>query len=266
MPVIEKTVYAILTVVLLSLGACATDPGARKELEIPVAQRSPANDEQQRAKIHTDLGMLYLQQERFEVALEEAKLALAADSSYALAYSLLGMTYMALNDMRTAEENLQRALSYAPQDPEINNNYGWYLCQNKQEKRAVEYFQRALSNPFYKTPAIPNTNAGICLLRIKDYAAAAAYLNKAWQIDPGNVIAVYWLAEMHYRQGNYQDSRQLLHELSKMMDPTAETLWLSIRVERKLGDREAEARLVSQLRRRFNGSLQYQLYTQGKFE
>jgi Tfp pilus assembly protein PilF len=53
-----------------------------------------ATDQQQRAKVHTELGSLYLLDGRSAIALEEARIAIAADANYAPAYNLLGLTHM----------------------------------------------------------------------------------------------------------------------------------------------------------------------------
>ena len=44
------------------------------------------------------------------------------------------------------------ALGLAAGDPEINNNYGWFLCQNGREQLAINYFMAAAKNPLYATP------------------------------------------------------------------------------------------------------------------
>jgi type IV pilus assembly protein PilF len=50
------------------------------------------------------------------------------------------------------------------------------------------------------------------------------------------------------------------------MEPTADVLWMALRAERKLGNREAEARHASQLRRRFPGSPEQELLSQGQYD
>jgi type IV pilus assembly protein PilF len=44
---------------------------------------------------------------------------------------------------------------------------------------------------------------------------------------------------------------------------TPEVMWLALRIERKLGNREAEARYASQLRRRFPGSPEHRAADSG---
>lgn len=252
------------------LSGCTTTgagPGAFNEgAEQAVSAQVPDNEIQQRAKVHTELGALYLLDGRPAVALEEARIALAVDSSYAPAYNLLGLTHMTLNEPRLAEENFEKALRLARGDPEINNNFGWFLCQTGREQRSIAYFMTAVHNPFYATPTKAYTNAGICALRLKDDKAAEDNLMQALRLAPANTQAMFWLGELTYRQGRHPEARQWVSEVEKLQEPNAELLWLALRIERKLGNREAETRLATQLRKRFAGSPEHRLLTQGRYE
>jgi type IV pilus assembly protein PilF len=252
---------------LILLAGCAGRPAAPShEFEQSASQQSSSSDTRQRAKVHTELGSLYLSDGRLAVALEEARTAIAADADYAPAYNLLGLVHMTLKENQLAEENFERALRLIPNDAEINNNYGWFLCQTGREKRSLAYFQAALKNPLYATPAKPYTNAGLCSLRIKDDAAAEEYLSRALRIDAVNGAANYWLADIFYRHGRLGEARLRLDELHRGGDANAESLWLAVRVDHKLGDRDAEARHSSQLRRKFAGTPEYQKLMQGQYE
>lgn len=262
----SKFIVAIGLALLLA-GCTATGPGSSQAgARQAVSEQPPENEQQQRAKTHVELGSLYLLDGRSAIALEEARIALAADSSYAPAYNLLGLTHMMLNETRLAEENLERALRLAPGDPEINNNFGWFLCQSGREQRSMAYFSEAIRNPLYATPTRAYTNAGLCSIRLKDDKAAEAYLLNALRLSPTNTQALFGLAEIAYRHGRHAEARQWATDIEKMMEPTAEVIWLALRIERKLGNRDAEARYASQLRRRFPGSAEQRLLTQGQYE
>ncbi len=252
----------ILAAVFL-LAACA---GVAQHPEEPVSQQQTSNDASQRAKVHTELGSLYLVRGNLSVALEEARIALSADANYAPAHNLMGLVHMQLQEASLAEASFERALRLAPADPEINNSFGWFLCQTARERRSLQYFQNALKSPLYATPTMTYANAGICSLRIKDDKAAEEYFLNALRADNRNDRAIYFLADIAYRQNRLAAARQRLTELHKLVEPTSDTLWLAARVERKLGDREAEARYSSQLRRRFPGTPELQRLMQGQYE
>lgn len=247
----------IVWVLCCGLALCSwSSRAANEEAEAARAQ----------AKAHTDLGTAYFRANRFAVALEEVANALGADASYAPAYNLAGLVHMYLRERDKALENFQRALRLAPSDSEINNNYGWMLCQEGREKEAFPLFMQAVKNPLYATPTKPFYNAGMCALRIKDDALAEDFFVKAVMVDPKNMAGLYRLAEIKYRANNLHDAQRYVGVVLRSLEDDPAPLWLAIRIERKLGNRKAEADYTSQLRRKFQGSPEYQALLQGKFE
>lgn len=254
-------------VVVATLAACAATPGAgRAVAERPASEVPPASAAAASAKIHVDLGTAYLQVGRYAVALDEAKAALVSDPTYSPAYHLMGLVYMYIEDMDSARDNFLRALQMAPNDPELNNSYGWFQCVNGQEKDGLERLARAGRNPYYRTPARSYTNAGLCQLRQGNDAAAEAEFRRAVQLDAANAQAMYQLAAIAYRRGAYEAARGYLVELHQQNEPTAESVWLGVRTERRLGNREAESSYAAQLRGRFADSVEHRALSQGKYE
>lgn len=263
----RKVVSSLALIIVLA--ACTTTgsgPGSGRGAQQAVSAQPAASEEQKRAKVHTELGSLYLLDSRSAIALEEARIALSVDSNYAPAYNLLGLIHMVLNEPRLAEENFQKALSLAPGDPEISNNYGWFLCQNGREQLSINYFMVAAKNPLYTSPTKPYTNAGICSMRVRNDKAAEEYLSTALRLSPTNAQAMLGLAEIAYQRGRLKEARQWTSDIEKMMEPTSDVLWMIMRIERKLGNRETEARYALQLRRRFPGSEEQRLASQGKYD
>lgn len=259
-------VWTLVAAALLA-GCTATGSGGGSEgARQPMSLEAPTNEARQRAKVHTELGALYLQDSRFAIAMEEARIALDADSGYAPAYNLLGLTHMYLGENKLAEEYFEQALRTAPGDPEIINNFGWFLCQTGREQRSLDYFARAARNPLYQTPTKPYTNAGICSVRLQNDKAAEENLARALQLDPGNTQALFWLADVAYRNKRFLEARQWLLDLEKMVELNPEVIWLALRVERQLGNREGEARHAAQLRRKHTTSAEYRKLQQGNYE
>jgi type IV pilus assembly protein PilF len=232
----------------------------------PVSQQEAVGDARQRAKAHTELGMVYFRDNQLNIAMNEARTAIDADSGYPLGYNLLGLVQMYLKENRLAEESFARALRLAPGDPEITNNYGWFLCHTGRERESIGYFESSARSPLYSTPTKPLTNAAICLLGIKDDKGAEYFLNRALRADSQNADAEFLLADIYYRNNRLAEARQRLGERHKKGDPTPQTAWLGLRLERKLGDREAENRYATVLKRNFQGSREFEQLTQGNFE
>lgn len=225
-------------------------------------------DARERAKIHTELGAMYFQLGNNAVALDELQIAISSDSGYFQAYSVRGLVRLGLKEYDKAEDDFRRALNIAPNDPEVNNNYGWFLCQTGKERQSIAYFLNALKSPLYETPDRAYTNAGTCALKAGDLEGAQNYLLKAMQLSrDGALTARIELAKLFYRRGVLEESRIYLNDALRMMEPpTADALWLGLRLERKLGNRSAESGYASQLRSRYPSSPEYQEFLKGSFE
>ncbi|MDR2112136.1 MAG: type IV pilus biogenesis/stability protein PilW [Candidatus Accumulibacter sp.] len=223
-------------------------------------------DPRTRAKAHTDLGALYFQDGNLIVALEELTLAAAIDPDYAPAFSTRGLVLYYVKEFDSAEKDFLRALSLDERNPEINNNYGWFLCQTDRAKESIENFERAYKNPMYQTPGSAYLNAGACHIKINELDLAEEALRKTLRLIPENPQALYYLGEVYYRRGNYDAARKQLMGLLNLIEPGPEILWLLLRVERRLGNRADEQSLTTQLRRKFPDSTEYQELLKGNYE
>lgn len=249
-------------------GGCATAPGDRSatpQSASPLPESSEESDARRRARIRVELAAGYYQQGNYAVALQELRQAIAADPEYAQAHAMLGLVQMDLGDNAQADASFQRALRFAPDDSDINNNYGWFLCQNGREKDSIDYFMKALRNPLYRTPARAYHNAGICSLRIGDERAAEDFFLRSFQVDPRNPVAMYNLGEIYLKRRDLERARFHSQRLAATYEPTAQTLWLALRIERAAGNRDAEASLATQLRRRFPASLEAARLSRGEY-
>ena len=222
-------------------------------------------DPQRRSRIRLELATALYQQGSYAQALDEARSAVTIDPNLAQAWGLLGLIQMDLGDRAKAQEAFARALTLAPDDSELRNNYGWFLCQTGRPRDAIPEFLAALRDPLYATPARPLHNAGICSLRSGDSAAAEAYFQRAFQLDPSNPVSMYHLAELNLRRGQVEQARFHAQRLLASYPPSAETLWLALRVDRKAGDRDGFNSLSAQLRRQFPASREADLLQRGDF-
>ena len=252
--------------VMLSILGCAT-----AQPESPTTADSgtivgEVGDPRNRARVHTELAAVYYGRGNMGVALEELRVATAADPSYAPAHSMFGMVYMDLKERELAEASFERALKLSPNDPDINHNFGWFLCQNGRERDSIRYFLQALRNPLYAMPWRSYSAAGVCTLRTNNVKDAEEFFQRALKMEPDEPAALLQLGQIRYRQGNIDDARKLVTRYNKLMPPSSESLWLALRIERRLGERVAEQSYANQLRRRFPGSREYQSLQRGEYD
>jgi type IV pilus assembly protein PilF len=254
--------FPVVATAFLLIG-CGSTPIANTQGELQTA--SDQSDTQKRARIRLQLAVGYYEQRQLAVALDEIKQALQADPNFAEAYSMRGLIYMEMGETRLAEDNFLQAIRLGPNNPDFNNNYGWFLCQNGRERQSISYFDATLKSRAYQSPGKALNNAGICSLKLNERTAAERYFSQAFQFDPSNVSTNSNLAKIYFDQQDFERARFYIGRVMKADVMTADVLWIAIKIERKLGDRAAETSLATQLRRRHAGSSEYAAYQRGAF-
>ena len=223
-------------------------------------------DPRNRAKLHTELASTYYSNGNLGVALEELRAAAKADANYAPAYGMYGLVYMQMKDQTRAEESFERALRLAPSDADINHNYGWFLCQTGREPASVKYFLQAIRNPLYAMPWRSYSAAGVCTMKMNQLKDAEAFFERALKLEPDEPASLVGLGQIRYRQGNIGEARKLVTRYNKLVTPTSESLWLAVRVERRMGERLQEQAFANQLRRRYPDSREFQALQRGQYD
>lgn len=262
-----RAALAVAVAALALVAGCASN-GAGSGGELKTA--SDVTAAEKRASIRMQLAVGYYQQGKHEIALDEVKQAIASDPDNAEAYGLRALIYTAMGQLALADENYQAALRLKPGNPDLSNNYGSFLCSalNK-PAQAMPYFDAALRNPAYQTPVSALVNAGLCSIRSKSFLAAERYLLEAVRYNPDLQATNAGLARTYYERRDFARAGFFINRLietSKLDTLSADTLWLALRVQRKLGDRSQEASLAAQLRRRFPGSPEYAAFERGAFD
>jgi type IV pilus assembly protein PilF len=223
-------------------------------------------DPRRRAEVRLQLAANYFQSGQTAIALEETQRAIAADPDYAAARALLGLIYLNLGDRRGAEASFADARRLAPDDPEIDNNYGWFLCQTGRERESIAFFERAAANRLYRTPAMALQNAGICMLRVNDNERAEAYLRQSFQMDASNPVTKYQLARLAL--ANRQIDRAVFYYglLESEQNKPSAMLWLGVRIARANGDVRVQRQLASELNQRYPNSPETAALIKGNYD
>ncbi|WP_374582455.1 type IV pilus biogenesis/stability protein PilW [Pseudoduganella sp.] len=249
------------------LAGCATgqSPSGLEDLKTA----SDMTAAQKRAEIRLQLAAGYFEQGNYPVALDEVKKAIAADPQSVNGYSLRAIIYMRMNEKALANDSFLQALKLAPGDPDVNNNYGSFLCQGDRIKESFKHFDAALANRNYQSPAGAMNNAGSCALKIKDYDLAEKYLLPALQLAPDVPETSAGLARVYYARRDYPRASFFVTRLAKaakLDSLPADVLWLAIKVQHKMGDQASEQSFATQLRRHHAASPEYAAYQRGAFD
>ncbi len=239
----------------LFAGCASKEPSEKAAPPVPTPKLEPVKVQeatpQQRAAIKTDLAAGYYERGQFGVALDVLKEAEELDPNNARIFDIYGLVYTMLAETQKADASFRRALSIAPNDPEIRANWGAFLCASGRERESIPEFEAAVRDPLYKTPEIAYINAGKCTLAMGDAKKADEYFRRALVASPGNPTASYQLARLAYKDARLQDARAWLRPAVQAAQPRPDALLLGICIERKLGDRQAELSYASQLKNRY---------------
>ena len=250
----------IVTFFLIALAGCGAPSGGQQAAPDQLNSRARTS-----AKLHTELAGSYYGRMQLGVALGEIDKALQADQNYAPAYNMRGLIHMDLREYKGAEEDFQQSLRLDKSDSETHNNYGWFLCQQGREVESISHFMAALKNPLYRTPERAYLNAGLCSKKAGNNKDAEEFLRRALLLQPGLSQALLAMAELSFANGDYTAAKKHFAIFSEKSDNlTAEQLWLAVRIERKIGDRNAEDSYGMRLRKNFPDSRETKLLTHGE--
>jgi type IV pilus assembly protein PilF len=236
-----------------------TDPSRKgyDRIAEPVAVHETAAG-RQRASARNSMALAEqrLQDGDLVAAEKYARTALTAEPQLAGANTMLAIVLEAQDRSAEAGGYYQRAAELAPTDGGALNNYGTWLCMNGQAKESLGWFDRALQDPNYATPAAATANAGRCALDAGDPVRAERDLRQAIALDPTNAVALEALARQQLRAGNYMQARAFSERRLSAAPASADALLLASQIEEKLGDSAAASRYGRRLREEFPGASQ----------
>jgi type IV pilus assembly protein PilF len=262
---------ALAASLLAVLAGCTTT--TQRQLPSPSSEtpdRITASDEpdgQKRARARMELASAYFSRGQMTTALDQVKLAIAADPLYGEAFNLRGLIYANLGDGNLAEESFKRALQLNARDADTMHNYAWYLCQQKRFPEAGALFTQALAVPQYRGTARTLVAQGICQAGAGQLAESEASLARAYELDPTSPFTATNLSEVLYRRGDFERARFYVRRVNALADvANAQTLWLAARIENKLGNHQGANDFGTQLRNRFPESREARAFGRGDFD
>lgn len=187
----------------------------------------------------------------YAVAAAATKKALSLSPDSAPAHTLAALIAEHNGDDREAGEHYEKALELAPRQGGMHNNYGTWLCSNGRAEESLQWFDQALSDPTYPTPAVAMANAGACAQKAGKTTQAERYLERSLELEPENPVALAAMAQNKFLTGDAFHARAFSQRRLAAAPADAASLLLASQIEQKLGDTEAAAAYVQRLRAEF---------------
>lgn len=249
-----------LLVLAALLAAGCSRPGKVKPPKIkgseeiaPVYHLKDGAATKRRVQLHEQLSLATqrLASGDLDVAGSAAHKALRLEPDSVDAHTLLGVIEDRRGHAAVAGQHYRRAAELAPQQGEVLNNYGAWLCANGYPAEALVWLDRALAVPGYRSPASALANAGGCALKSGQFDRGERDLRRALELDPGNAYALGSMAGYQYSLGRWFEARAFVERRLAAAPADAAMLQLAATIEDRLGDRVAASRYQQRLRTEF---------------
>jgi len=250
-----------------SLEGCAARATSSAESALTVATAPDQNDAERRALVRLELASLYFGRGQSDTALDEVKLAIVAKPDLADAHNLRAMIYAAMGEDRLADESISRALQISPSHGATLHNQAWLWCQRGRHAQAQAQFEALLALPQYRDVARTQLARGLCFGRNGQWVEAESALMRAYELAPANPSAGVNLAEVLLQRRDFERARFYIARVNDGVGTSnAQTLWLAVRIERKLGRETAVRQFGERLREQFPQSPEASLFERGRFD
>ncbi len=211
---------------------------------------------QSRSEVYIELSAAYLREGALQESLKNAKKAVLVEPRSPKAHNMLAIVHQRLGQNGLAEQHFSKAVALDAHDPYVLNAYGSFLCSQARYAEADTYYKRALANPLYPTPWAAAHNAGICAEKQNKVDEAEDSFRRALRENPRFAPSLLRMAHITFHQENYLSTRAYLQRDRQVAEPTADSLWLAIRTERQLGNKDQVASYEMLLRKKFPDSKQ----------
>jgi type IV pilus assembly protein PilF len=240
------------------LGACHPSPPVYQQ---PDRHKKP--EPAQAAIANMEMAVEYMRLNNLEKARERIERALTEAPGNANVQETAGLVYERLDELPKAKRAFSAAARLGKDDPRIQNSYAGFLCRTGRAADGEKLFLEVAKNPVYQTPEVALLNAGVCVGTAGDVVDSERYLNRALAIKPNMPEALLELGNLALTRGDGAQALDFVQRYLAVNPSSPEILWLGFRAERKLGDNTAAAGYGRRIQTEFPNSEPAQMLRAG---
>ncbi|MGY0613595.1 type IV pilus biogenesis/stability protein PilW [Vibrio sp. FJH11] len=193
------------------------------------------------------LGLGYLESGSTIRAHDNLQQALTHAPQYYRSQLSMAHYYETVGEDSKAEQMYKRSLRQHTQNGNVLNNYGTFLCKRGQYQQADKMFNRAIEQPYYYLIPASYENAAFCALKSQDKDKAKYYFTRAIDHDPHRPKSILQLAKLEIDAGEFTDARIRLMRFNQIYGVKKPALQLMLELERTAGNESLEQKYQRQL-------------------
>lgn len=238
----------VILLLSISLVACTTtETKEPKQSAVPISRTKQEPNLKDASELNTQLAIGYIQRQQYKPAKDKLLKAIEQNPENLIAYKTLAYLYALLGLTEEAEEKYKEALDIKPDDSDLLNSYGAFLCTIGKYDEAQEKLGQSYSNPFYESKYLAESNAGSCYIEQQEYKKAEALLRKSLRVDPKLPGSLISMAEVGVKTDRYMMARAYIQRYHAVKSATPESLWIQIQAEKALGAKDHYLKYARQL-------------------
>ncbi|OUS28594.1 type IV pilus biogenesis/stability protein PilW [Gammaproteobacteria bacterium 45_16_T64] len=207
-------------------------------------------------------GMVYLKDGNLLSAARKFKKAYALNPDSADANNALAVLYSVENEDKEVERYYKAAISLDSKYSAARNNFASFLFDRGRYEEAKEQLLVVVKDYDYPSRTQSMESLAYCYLNLDDTDNAEKYFKRAIQRNAQMGRSLLELAEIYYKSERYKPAERYLARFDRLSAPNARHLWLAVRLQRILKDKNKLASFELALKNLFPDSAEYKAYAE----
>ena len=248
---------SLLSSLLLLVTGCVTER-TYQGTDIPVAEQE--FNKEAAAKDRMQLGLTYLQRGNSQQAKYNLEKAMEYAPHLEEVHLSMAYYYQKVGDIRRATSAYERAIDSRNATGDAYNNFGVFLCEQKDYKRSEKMFLTAIEQPKYTRVASSYENLGLCSEAAGENEKAIKYYEKALQYAPRRTSSILAITKIKLKLHQHRDANEWLKRYHGIAFQSPESLMLGVDIAKKMNNRALEQQYGLTLIAKFPKSSQAKQY------